>query len=182
MSNRVEEIKRWLKNNKKAVLFVSKLIGIYLLFQFIYDYVLSPYTEVDHWLINSIVSTSESIIQFLGYNLMQTNGIYEYHLGIEGTSGVVIGNPCDGLSLFILYLAFILVFTGKWYVKLLFILPGILLIHMLNVLRIVALALIVRYYPDTLDFHHSYTFTLIVYAFIFALWAIRIKVFQKKGV
>ncbi len=182
MSNQLKEIKETLKRNQKAVLFVAKLIGIYLLFQFIYDYVLSPYTIVDHWLINSIVNTSESIIQLLGYDLLQTNGIYQYHLGIADTSGVVIGNPCDGLSLFILYLAFILVFTGKWFVKLLFIIPGILLIHLLNVLRIVALALIVKYYPDTLDFHHSYTFTLIVYAFIFALWAIRIKVFQKKGV
>lgn len=177
-----ETITKIFKENKAAILFVGKLLLIYLTLQGLYDYVISPYTNIDQWLINSIISTAESGLVFMGYVLLESNGIYQYHMGIEGTSGVVIGNPCDGLSLFILYAAFVLVFKGKWWVKLLFIIPGVLMIHLLNVGRVISLALIVKYYPSTLDFHHSYTFTLIVYAFTFLLWMARIKVYQKKRI
>ena len=178
----IAKLKDTYTKNKTAVLFIAKLLVLYLGLQAFYDYVLSPYTDVDQWLINSIISTAENGLILLGYELMQTNGIYAFHMGIAGTSGVVIGNPCDGLSLFILYASFITVFKGKWWVKSIFILLGIILIHFLNVGRVIALALIVKYYPDTLDFHHSYTFTLLVYAFTFSLWMIRIKISQKKGI
>ncbi len=166
-------------NNKKTVFFVLKLIGVYLIFQGTYDYIISPYTQLDSLLINSIISGAEFGLEGLGYNLLPNNSIYQYHMGIEGTSGVVIGNPCDGLSLFILFAAFLIVFDGNWLFKLFFSLVGITLIHALNVIRVVSLALIVKYYPETLDFHHSYTFTLFVYSFIFLLWMLRIKIFQK---
>lgn len=178
----MKNLLKLIKKNKKALTFVFSLLVIYLGLQGLYDYLLSPYTNVDRWLINGIIKNAEWGLTLLGYELLQPNGIYQYHMGIQGTSGVVIGNPCDGLSLFILYTAFVLVFKGKWWIKLIFIIPGILLIHFLNVLRVIALAMIVKYYPDSLDFHHSYTFTLLVYAFIFLLWMARIKFYKKKGI
>ena len=168
------------QENKKSLIFVFKLLLIYLVLSFFYDYVLSAYTNVDDLLINRIIEDSKSIIQLLGFNLLPDNSIYEYHVGIEGSSGVVIGNPCNGLSLFILYIAFIFTFKGKPIAKSIWILLGIISIHFLNVVRIVALAIIVLKYPASLDFHHSYTFTLFVYAFIFALWVLRIKMYQLK--
>ncbi|MEX2379242.1 MAG: archaeosortase/exosortase family protein, partial [Vicingaceae bacterium] len=128
-----------------------------------------------------IIDTAEYGLVLLGYDLIASNSLYQYHMGIANTSGVIIGNPCDGLSLFILFTAFVAVFKGKWWFKAIFILLGILLIHILNVIRVIGLALVVKYAPDSLDFHHSYTFTLFVYAFIFLLWMFRIKVYQKKG-
>ena len=175
----LQKIESSLLENKKAVLFVVKLVGIYLFWQGVYDYILTPYTPIDNWLINTIIGGAEWGLVQLGYDLMPANSVYHHHMGIQGTSGVIIGTPCDGLSLFILYTSFVLVFSGKWWTKLLFILPGIVFIHFLNVIRVIALALIVKYYPDTLDFHHSYTFTLFVYACIFLLWVFRINIYQK---
>ena len=168
-----------LKQNKKAILFVVSMLGIYLALQFLYDYVISPNTEVDSKLIGLIISQSESILQVLGFELLAPNPIYTAHMGIKDTVGVVIGNPCDGLSLFILFTSFLVVFSGKWWFKIIYILLGIGLIHILNVLRVVALALIVKYSPESLDFHHSYTFTLFIYSIIFLVWMLRIKIYSK---
>ena len=168
-----------LKQNKKAILFVVSMLGIYLALQFLYDYVISPNTEVDSKLIGLIISQSESILQVLGFELLAPNPIYTAHMGIKDTVGVVIGNPCDGLSLFILFTSFLVVFNGKWWFKIIYILLGIGLIHILNVLRVVALALIVKYSPESLDFHHSYTFTLFIYSIIFLVWMLRIKIYSK---
>lgn len=171
-----------LKENKKAIIFVASMLGIYLALQSIYDYGISPNTQIDSSLIDLIISQSEGLLQLMGYELLIPDPTYENHMGIAETSGVVIGNPCDGLSLFILFTSFLIVFSGKWWFKVLYILLGIVLIHLLNVLRIVALALIVKYSPQSLDFHHSYTFTLLIYSIIFAVWMLRIKIYQKRNI
>lgn len=178
----IEDLKLWLSKNKPALLFVSKLLLIYLAFQLTYDYLVVPYTTLDYMLINSIIDSSESLLKLMGYSLIEKNQLYQYHMGIEGTNGIIIGNPCDGLSLFILFTAFLIVFKGKWWFKLIFTIGGVVLIHFLNVVRVVALALIVKYAPDSLDFHHSYTFTLFVYVCIFLLWVLRVKIYQSKKI
>ncbi len=175
-------LKAWITSNKSALTFVLKLLLGYLALQFTYDYIISPYTSLDFWLINSIIDSSEKLLELMGYSLLESNLLYQYHMGIEGTSGVIIGNPCDGLSLFILFTAFLIVFKGKWWFKLTFTIGGVVLIHFLNVIRVTSLALIVKYAPDSLDFHHSYTFTLFVYACIFFLWVLRVNIYQKKKI
>jgi len=50
---------------------------------------------------------------------------------------------------------------------------GIVLIFALNVLRVVGLAIVQKNVSEKwLEFNHTYTFTIIVYAFIFGLWLI----------
>jgi hypothetical protein len=54
----------------------------------------------------------------------------------------------------------------------------------LNVLRIVALAIIMSVNEEWLAFNHDYTFTILVYAYVFALWMIwvqRFSPFAKKN-
>lgn len=178
----IKDLLASLKQNKKAILFVVSMLGIYLTLQLIYDYGVSPNTSIDANLIDLIISQAESILQVMGFQILEPDPIYKAHMGIKGTSGVVIGNPCDGLSLFILFTSFLIVFSGKWWFKLIYIGLGIGLIHLLNVLRVVALALIVYYSPESLDFHHSYTFTLLIYSIIFAFWMLRIKIYQRKNI
>lgn len=175
----MKEIIENLKQNKKAILFVGSMLGIYLVLQSLYDYVISPNTSVDSNLIGLIIVQSEAILEFLNYELLTPNPIYGDHMGIKDTPGVIIGTPCDGLSLFILFTSFLIVFSGKWWFKIVYILLGIGLIHFLNVLRVVALSLIVKYSPESLDFHHSYTFTLVIYAIIFMAWMLRIKIYSR---
>ncbi|MBC7864741.1 MAG: archaeosortase/exosortase family protein, partial [Bacteroidia bacterium] len=84
--------------------------------------------------------------------------------------GVWIGYACNALSLFVLFSFFIISFPGNWLKKLWFIPVGILLVHLLNILRVFALVLIAHHHYDFLSFNHTYTFTILVYAFIFGLW------------
>ncbi|KAA3650578.1 MAG: hypothetical protein DWP98_04410 [Bacteroidetes bacterium] len=169
-----------IKQYKKPIFFILKMFGVYLTLQAFYDYVLSPYTNIDKYLISLIISQTEWVLSFLGYALLEPNSMYEHHVGVLDSSGVVIGNPCDGISLFILYASFLFVFKGKWWFKLSTIGFGILVIHFLNVFRIIALAIIVVYYPESLDFHHKYSFTLFVYLCIFLMWYKRIDIYKKR--
>ena len=112
----------------------------------------------------------QSLLSFspaLGFSLISESEISSIRtIGIDGTHGLWIGDPCNGLVLFALFVGFVLVYPGPWKKKLWFIPFGIVTIHILNVLRIVGLALTVHYFPDPelLDFNHT------VYVYLFGLW------------
>jgi len=167
-----------IKQQKSGIIFMSKMVLIYAILAGIYDWYLVPHTQIDFYLIQEIINHSESLLRTLGYDLIKKSTLYPNLMGIKNSSGVIIGGPCDGLSLFILYSTFIFAFKGKWWMKIASIFIGVGIIHALNVLRVVSLALIVVYAPDQLDFHHSYTFTLFVYGVVFGLWMLRIKVYK----
>jgi exosortase/archaeosortase family protein len=81
-----------------------------------------------------------------------------------------IADVCNGLEVMVLYAGLILCLPATVKRKLLFILPGIVCIEVLNVIRCAALAEIYLTHPEYLDFSHHYLFTFLVYAFIFWLW------------
>lgn len=101
---------------------------------------------------------------------------------INSVSLLGVGDSCNGLELFVLFAGFIICFPGNFKNKLLFISSGILAIHIVNSLRAAGLALNQYYHPQSLQFNHHYTFTMIVYAFIFYLWFLWVNnVVKKEG-
>ena len=54
--------------------------------------------------------------------------------------------------------------------KLGFIPLGILILHGANIGRVVVLARIQATSPEWLEFNHDYTFTVLIYGLVFALW------------
>jgi exosortase family protein XrtF len=112
------------------------------------------------------------LLALLGYEVIP-QGLYGEGIrtaGIDGSHGVWVGDSCNGLTLFALFAGFVFAFPGPVIKKLWFIPAGLVAIHLLNVLRVTALALIQYYAPQYLEFNHTYTFTIIVYGFVFALW------------
>lgn len=83
---------------------------------------------------------------------------------------VVVGAPCDGLVLYALLAGFVLAYPGPSQRRLWFIPLGIAALWLLNVLRIMALALNHRYSPETFDFDHHYAFSAVAYAALGGLW------------
>ncbi len=144
----------------------------YLAWYVVYQYVLKDQTLVDDYLIHSMVVSSECALRLLGYGLYEVNTPeLRWQIGIADSVGLLqIGAPCDGLVLFALFTVFILVFPGPTKRKLWFIPAGIVLIHLANLLRVVSLVIIQYNRPQSLKFNHDYTWTVLVYAFIFWLW------------
>ena len=91
-------------------------------------------------------------------------------VGVAGHAGVQIGAPCDGVALFALFAIFILAFPGPILRKAWFIPAGIALLHLANVVRVIVLARIQATSPEWLEFNHDYTFTVLIYGLVFALW------------
>lgn len=160
-----------LKNNK-AVSFLFTAAGLYLFWLLLYYLFVKPYTSLDYYLNYSIVEIGVWVFDLFGQNaVLEIESDHVILLLDQGNGrGIWVGDECNGFKLFSVFIIFILAFPSKWKHKLLYIPIGLIIIHLANVLRVVALVLINNHYPRYLDFNHLYTFTIFVYGIIFLLW------------
>lgn len=163
------------KLNKNVVLaFFIKSGFLYLLWVFLYYYNIEPKTLIDEKFITHIINSSAFALQTLGYNTFQETRDTTFQLvGIVGginNQGVWVGAACNAISLFALFTIFIISFPGNWLKKIWFIPLGIIIIHLVNILRVCILAIIAHKDIRYLSFNHTYTFTILVYTIIFLLW------------
>ena len=146
---------------------------MYVAWYVFYEYYLKPSTIFDQVVIDSLVRTGEFLMNAAGYELTdygEVDGECRTHIGIAGSKGVTIGAPCDGAVLYALFICFVAAFPGNFKHKFWFIPVGAFSIYLLNVFRVIGLAIVVNINEDWLAFNHDYTFTIVVYAYVFFLW------------
>jgi exosortase family protein XrtF len=161
-----------------AFRFISVFLILIILWMMLYHWVINPWGWLDKLVINDSSLWSVYFLEMLGYPTFVGNNPTIRTIGIDGTHGLWIGDPCDGLTIFALFAFFIIAYPGKWKHKAWFIPAGITLIHFMNILRITILCIIVKTHPSWLEFNHTYLFQILMYLFIFCLWFIWIKRFS----
>ena len=156
----------FLKKNP-IIKFLVSILLFYFGWYILYEFIIHPWGKIDIGVINITISISKFILELFGYSVY--TGV-ERVIGIDGTGGLWIGDNCNAISLFSLFAGFIVVYPGNWKIKLIYIPIGILIIQLLNVIRVVGLAILDTYSRDWTEFNHTYTFTICIYAVIFLLW------------
>ena len=86
---------------------------------------------------------------------------------------------CNAISVIILFISFVVAFSGKLKTTLFFIFGGSLLIYVLNVLRIATLSALIFYFPKQEPFLHGVLFPLYIYGVVFMLWLIWVRKFSR---
>lgn len=142
-------------------------LTLYLFWLALYEWWIHPHGFLDRFVIENTIVLSTEMLAWMDYEIFRSG---ERTIGIAGTPGLFIGDSCNGLSLFVLFSVFIIAFPGNWKRKLVFIPAGIIVIHLLNVLRVVLLAIVLTYSYKWTEFNHTYTFTILIYAVIFGMW------------
>lgn len=163
------------KQQKIIIYFFIKAIALYLIWYFIYEKWLMKVGWLDNIIIDNLVNLNNKILSFIGYETF----IYGHVIGIQGSHGVFIGTPCNGIDLMALFVGFILIFQGSWKNKIWFISLGMIIIHALNLFRVAALTIMAKSAPELLDFNHKYTFTIILYGIVFIGWMIWVKKYAR---
>lgn len=158
-------MKDLLKN--RIIRFLIVLFSFYIGWYLIYNLWLHPNEKLDLFVIDITVKISKWILETLGYTVFTGA---DRLIGVDGTGGLWIGDNCNGIALFALFAGFIIAYPGNWKKKIVFIAAGILLIELLNVLRVIILAILDTYSRAWTEFNHTYTFTIVIYACIFFLW------------
>lgn len=146
------------------------LIGVYQLYLAQFD---AEKFEVDG--ITQVVSEQTRIVlDSFGYNV-----ILVPHLSNPSVKVIVDSVPivrivegCNAVSVMILFVAFVLAFSKGFSKTTGFVVAGLLIIHILNVLRIALLTMGIIKYPEYTHILHGVIFPLVIYGVVFLLWII----------
>lgn len=155
-------------------MFLGIALGLYALWYVLYEGWLGPDGSLDAWLSIKVARAGAGVLGILGYE----TAVRETTIMVAGKPTVFIGNPCNGLAIVAVFAGLIAAFPGPARKKLYFIPLGALGILLINVVRVAALAVNHIYSQGSVDFNHKYTFSFVVYAFIFAMWVIWVKKFS----
>jgi exosortase/archaeosortase family protein len=132
-------------------------------------YGLGDSSGLDTALCNQLATASAWGLRALGW-AAATDATQPSLLLLNGQPSVIVGTPCDGLVLYALLAGFVVAYPGPARRRLWFIPLGIAALWLLNVVRIIVLALNYRYSPETFEFDHHYAFNAVAYAALGGLW------------
>ncbi len=168
---------------KPFIVFLTKFLISYLILSLIYESYLNQFNqkpqEVDGFTTFVATNTIDSLI-FFNQNAVQKPNLLEPSIKLIYNNKYVarVVEGCNALSVIILFISFVIAFTGKLKHTLVFILLGSLTIHILNVARIALLCVLLYRFPEFEHLLHGVIFPLIIYGFVFLLWIIWVNKFS----
>lgn len=146
------------------------LCGIFILLWFVgAAYGLGSGSALDDILCHQLAAASAWGLRAAGW-AATTDVVKPTLLLLNGYPSVFVGAQCDGLVLYALLAGFVLAYPGPARRRLWFIPLGIAGLWLLNIVRIIALALNYKYSPETFEFDHHYAFNSVAYAALGGLW------------
>lgn len=156
----------------------------YLLLTFIYESYLNQFNvnqfEVDGFT-QLVAEQTKDVLVFFNLDANVTTNTTEPSIKLfynqQFMAKIIEG--CNGLSVIILFISFVVAFTGKWKQTILYCIGGSLLIHIFNVARIALLCVLMYYFPKQQHILHAVIFPLIIYGVVFVLWVIWVRKFSK---
>jgi len=155
-------------NKSPVLIFLFKVGVIFISWYIVYELWLLPDGRLDEWLSLNIVGSSAGILKWLGYEIF----VFERVVAVGEFPGIKIVNGCNGISAMGLFLGFIIAYPGEWKEKISFTVLGIGIIYLVNIFRIVVLAITQAEWPGFFNITHDYSTTAIFYLVIFVLWMV----------
>ena len=144
---------------------------VFIIWMLLYHGYIIPDGRLNQFLTGTVITGTLTGLNLLGHNSIREDN----YVLIDSEPMVLVADNCNGLELFVLYAGFLICFPGRLKYKLIFIPVGIILIYTINVIREIILALNYKFFRETFEFNHKYTYVLIVYIFVFILWRVWIK-------
>ena len=164
------------------LLFLGTFFLTYIALTFLYQQYLNSFEENKIDSITRMVSenTGQVLQLFTDESSIEESAEHPYmKLFYEQKYVARIVEGCNAISVIILFISFVVAFSGKLQATLLFIFGGSLLIYALNILRIAALSALIFYFPKQEPFLHGVFFPLYIYGVVFILWLIWVRKFSR---
>lgn len=121
-----------------------------------------------------LAESSYKIVELLSSTPTQLN---QCTIQFANAQGLLVVWGCSGIKQMLIFTAIILISRGDRGHKIWFIPAGILLLHLVNISRLVILAFVARDIPSWFDFVHGVALKVGYYVLIFGLWLIWLKFF-----
>jgi exosortase family protein XrtF len=129
----------------------------------------------------NVANQTASLLNMFGYNVIAVQNESEMSIKLfvsnEYIARVIEG--CNSMSIIILFVAFIIAFSGENKIKFIYIVVGSAIIYTINIVRISFLTIMLYKFPDEQIVLHNLVFPGIIYGTIFLLWVIWVQKFSQ---
>jgi exosortase family protein XrtF len=160
-----------------ALKFLLTFIGVYFACNVIYGAYIE-FVQPTPDLFTRAIAEQTSWILYLFNEPVSTQmnkGGSTVFLNRESNAVLNIYEGCNGVNVFIVFVAFLLAFPGHTKTKIAFLAIGCCLINISNVIRIVLLYFVSLHYQTYFYFIHKYIFTIVLYAIVVIMWMAFVK-------
>ncbi|WP_348813444.1 exosortase family protein XrtF [Flavobacterium maritimum] len=175
-------MKKYFIRYKPFLFFLGTFFLVYIALTLLYQGYLNSFVE----------NKMDSITKMVALNTEQLLRLFDAEAKVvEDESGLFfklfyqqnylarIIEGCNAVSVIILFISFVVAFSGKLKATLFFVFGGSVLIYVLNIVRIVFLTILMMRFPEQEHFLHGVVFPLFIYGVVFILWVIWVNKFSK---
>ena len=173
-----------IKKYRPVIRFILTFLSVYIVLSVGYKFYLDLSDGSKYYpdyLTHTVAKQSQDILNSFGYETQVEPHTDEPTMKIivrdKYVARVVEG--CNSISVIILFIAFIIAFSGKFKVTLFYLLAGSTLIYVVNLLRIAILSIGLFHYPWRREILHVVIFPSIIYGMVFILWMVWVNRFSK---
>ncbi|WNH11121.1 exosortase family protein XrtF [Thalassobellus suaedae] len=169
---------------KLIIKFILTFLVVYISFSVLYKFYLEysgGFKFHPDYMTYLVSKQSEALLDTFGYNAQVLPHPNEpsIKLMVNGKYLARIVEGCNAISVIILFMSFIIAFSGKLRTTFFYILSGSIIIYSVNLLRIAVLSIGLYHYPQHSEFLHTVVFPAIIYGMVFLLWIFWVNRFSK---
>ena len=175
-------MKKYLVQFKPFLIFIGTFFAAYILLTVVYKLYLNSFATNDIDGITNIVGCNvDYLMRMFNCDVLIQKSLSGPHLEVRYNKYFIlkIVEGCNAVSVIILFISFVIAFSGKFKTTLFFILSGVLFIYLINVIRIALLTVLLFRYPEKEHILHGVLFPLIIYGLVFILWVVWVNKFSK---
>lgn len=176
-----------MRSNKLIVIFLLKFFGTYALLFILYSYYLNATQSKEDVfacapITNLVAEQTASLLNLFGYDaeIEQHSDELSMKFFVDGNYVARVNEGCNAISIIILFISFIVAFSGKFITTALYILFGSFIIYVVNIFRIAFISVAMYKFPEYRDVLHDIVFPTIIYGITFLLWFVWVRIFSKK--
>lgn len=175
-------MKKYFIRYRPFLVFLGTFFLVYMVLTLLYQGYLNSFGENKIDSITKMVArNTEGLLQFFDADakvvLDESNLFFKLVYQQNYLARIIEG--CNAISVIILFISFVVAFSGKLKTTLFFVFGGSVLIYVLNIVRIVFLTILMFRFPDQGHFLHGVVFPLFIYGVVFILWIIWVNKFSK---
>jgi len=133
------------------------------------------------YMTNLVAKQTNALLNSIGYesNVLPHPNESSMKVIIRGKFVARVIEGCTAISVIILFLSFIIAFSGKFKTTLFYCFAGSIIIYAFNLIRIVILSIGLYHYPLREDILHNIIFPMLIYGAVFLLWMVWVNRFSK---
>jgi len=179
-------LKALLVKYRSVIKFILTFLFVYGILSFGYKLYLDASKGSSYYpdyITNIVANQAQFVLNSVGYasKIMPHPDEPSMKLVVRGKYLARVIEGCNSISVIILFISFVIAFSGKRKTTILFVLVGTITIYLANLFRIVILSIGLFHYPWRSEILHSVVFPAIIYGMVFLLWMLWVNKFSNIG-